>query len=99
VPAYYHTACQGRKYLRFLNPEDEAFMRALEAALAGIPLPEATHAVEQKRIVNRRTGTFVAWRSMPMAFPVTDRLKERISSPVFERQVAEAAAELELGLT
>ncbi|HEX5721010.1 MAG TPA: histone deacetylase [Thermoanaerobaculia bacterium] len=96
VPAYYHTACQGRKYLRFLSPEDEAFMRALEKALAGIPLPEATHAVEQKRVVNRRTGTFVAWRSMPMAFPVTDRLKERISSPVFEKQVAEAEMELEL---
>ncbi|MEA2558587.1 MAG: hypothetical protein QOH06_91 [Acidobacteriota bacterium] len=99
VPAYYHTACQGRKYLRFLSPEDEAFMRALEAALAGIPLPEATHAVEQKRVVNRRTGRFVAWRSMPMVFPVTDRLKERISSPGFEKQVAEAAAELVLELT
>jgi acetoin utilization deacetylase AcuC-like enzyme len=96
VPAYYHTACQGRKYLRFLSPEDEAFMRALEKALAGIPLPEATHAVEQKRVVSRRTGSFVAWRSMPMVFPVTDRLKERISSPEFERQVAEAAEELEL---
>jgi acetoin utilization deacetylase AcuC-like enzyme len=99
VPAYYHTACQGRKYLRFLSPEDEAFMRGLEAALAGIPLPEATHAVEQKRVVNRRTGTFVPWRSMPMVFPVTDRIKARISSPGFERQVAEAAGELELVLT
>jgi acetoin utilization deacetylase AcuC-like enzyme len=96
VPAYYHTACQGRKYLRFLSPEDEAFMRALEKALAGIPLPEATHAVEQKRVVNRRTGSFVAWRSMPMVFPVSDRLKERISSPGFERQVAAAEMELEL---
>lgn len=96
VPAHYHTACQGRKYLRFLSPEDEAFMRALEKALAGIPLPEATHAVEQKRVVNARTGSFVAWRSMPMVFPVTDRLQEKISGEEFERKVAEAEMELTL---
>lgn len=96
VPAHYHTACQGRKYLRFLSPEDEAFMRALEKALAAIPLPEATHAVEQRRVVNARTGRFVTWRSMPMVFPVTDRLKERISGEEFERKVAEAEMELQL---
>jgi acetoin utilization deacetylase AcuC-like enzyme len=96
VPSHYHTACQGRKYLRLLIPEDEAFMRALEKALAGIPLAEATHAVEQKRIIDTRTGTFVPWRSMPMAFPVTERLRERIGSAEFERQVAEAEMELQL---
>ena len=96
VPAHYHTACQGRKYLRLLNPADEAFMRALEKALAGVPLPEATHAVAQKRVVNRRTGSFVSWRSMPMVFPVTERLKEKISGEEFEKQVAEAEEELAL---
>lgn len=96
VPSHYHTANQGRKYLRFLNPADEAFMRALEKALAGLPLPEATHAVEQKRVVSRRTGRFVPWRSMPMVFPVTERLQEKISGPEFEKQVAEAEEELVL---
>jgi hypothetical protein len=96
VPAHYHTACQGRKYLRFLVPEDEAFMRALEKALAAIPLAEATHAVEQKRVIDTRTGSFVAWRSMPMVFPVTDRLQERIGGAEFESQVAEAEMVLEL---
>jgi len=96
VPAHYHTASQGRKYLRFLSPEDEAFMRALERALAGIPLAEATHAVEQKRVIDRRTGSFVAWRSMPMVFPVTDRLQGKISGEEFEKQVAAAAMEMEL---
>ncbi|HET9226679.1 MAG TPA: hypothetical protein VFR31_08430, partial [Thermoanaerobaculia bacterium] len=96
VPAHYHTACQGRKYLRLLNPADEAFMRALEKALAGVPLPEATHAVEQKRVINRRTGSFVSWRSMPMVFPVTERLKEKIGGEEFEKQVAEAEEELAL---
>ena len=96
VPSHFHTAAQGRKYLRFLSPVDEAFMRALEKALAGLPLPEATHAVEQKRVADRRTGRFVAWRSMPMVFPVTDRLQEKISGEEFEKRVAAEAMELEL---
>ena len=96
VPSHFHTAAQGRKYLRFLSPVDEAFMRALEKALAGLPLPEATHAVEQKRVADRRTGRFVAWRSMPMVFPVTERLQEKISGEEFEKRVAAEAMELEL---
>lgn len=99
VPAHYHTASQGRKYLRFLNPADEAFVRGMERALAGVPLHEATHAVEQKRIVDGRTGRFVDWRSMPMVMPVTDRLKERVAGAGYEKKVAEAAAGMELKLT
>jgi hypothetical protein len=96
VPAHYHTAVKGRKYLRLLDPADEAFLRALEEALKGIPLPSATHAVEQKRVVDARTGRFVSWRSMPMVFPVTDRLKEKVAGEEYERKVAEAEMELRL---
>lgn len=99
VPAHYHTASQGRKYLRFLDPRDEAFLRGMERALAGVPLHEASHAVEQKRIVDGRTGRFVDWRSMPMVMPVTDRLRDQVTGDAYEKQVAEAAAELELKLT
>ncbi|HYN21366.1 MAG TPA: histone deacetylase [Thermoanaerobaculia bacterium] len=99
VPSHFHTASQGRKYLRFLHPADEAFLRALEGALAGLPLPEATHAVEQKRVVNARTGRFVPWRTMPMVFPVSERLKAKVAGEEYEKQVAVEAAELELGLT
>lgn len=99
VPAHFHTASQGRKYLRFLNPTDEAFLRGMERAMAGVPLHEATHAVAQKRIVDGRTGRFVDWRSMPMVLPVTDRLREQVSGAEYEKKVAEAAAELELKLT
>lgn len=96
VPAHYHTAAQGRKYLRLLDPADEAFLRALEEALKGIPLPAATHAVEQKRVVDARSGRFVSWRSMPMVFPVTDRLKEKVAGEEYERKVAEAEMKLRL---
>lgn len=96
VPAHYNTATQGRKYLRFLEPADEAFLRALEKILAGLPLSEATHSVEQRRVVDTRTGRAVAWRNMPMVYPVTDRLRSRITGEEYERRVAEAELNLEL---
>ena len=99
VPAHYNTASQGRKYLRLLEPADEAFLRGLEQALHGLPLSEATHSVEQRRVVDARTGRAVAWRSMPMVYPVTDRLRDRVTGEDYERRVAEAAAEMDLKLT
>jgi acetoin utilization deacetylase AcuC-like enzyme len=99
VPAHYNTASQGRKYLRLLEPADEAFLRALEKALHGTPLSEATHSVDQRRVVDGRTGRTVAWRNMPMVYPVTDRLRNRVTGEEYERQVAEAEAEIDLRLT
>ncbi len=96
VPAHYNTASQGRKYLRFIEPVDEAFLRGLEKALHGMPLSEATHSVEQRRVVDGHTGRAVAWRSMPMVYPVTDRLRERVTGEEYERRVAEAAMDLRL---
>lgn len=96
VPAHYNTASQGRKYLRFLEPADEAFLRGLETALHGRPLSEATHSVEQRRVVDVRTGRAVAWRSMPMVYPLTDRLRQRVNGEEYERKVAEAAMDLKL---
>ncbi|HEX3129271.1 MAG TPA: histone deacetylase [Thermoanaerobaculia bacterium] len=99
VPSHYNTASQGRKYLRLLDPVDEAFLRGLETTFHGLPLSEATHSVEQRRVVDSRTGRTVAWRSMPMVYPVTDRLRERVTGEKYERKVAEAAAEMDLKLT
>jgi acetoin utilization deacetylase AcuC-like enzyme len=99
VPAHYNTASQGRKYLRLLEPVDEAFLRALEKAFHGLPLSEATHSVEQRRVVDARTGRAVAWRNMPMVYPVTDRLRSRVAGEEYERRVAEAEAEMDLKLT
>jgi acetoin utilization deacetylase AcuC-like enzyme len=91
VPSHFHTARQGRKVLRFLAPEDEGLFRALEAALAVLPLAEATGAVDQGRVLDGRDGGApLRWHPMPMVLPVSDRLKERLASA--EREAAAAAA-------
>lgn len=98
VPSHFHTACQSRKSLRVLVPEDEALLRALEKTLAGLSLSEASHAVAAGRVLDARTGQPFAWKPMPMTFPVSDRLRERVQGEDYERRVAEAAAQLEFRL-
>ena len=99
VPAHYHSASQGRKWLRFLAPRDEGVFRALREALHGLPLPEATRAVDEKRVVDARTGEPFVWRPMPMVMPVTDRLRSLVEGEEYERQVAAEAERHDLRLT
>ncbi|HSF39356.1 MAG TPA: histone deacetylase [Thermoanaerobaculia bacterium] len=91
VPAHYHTASQGRKNLRFLDPEDEGVFRALAEPLHGLRLWEATRAIDEKRVVDAATGRPFAWRPMPMVLPVSGRLRARVEGEEYERKVAEAA--------
>ncbi len=92
VPAHYHSASQGRKWLRFLAPRDEGVFRALREALHGLPLSEATRVVDEKRVVDARTGEPFVWRPMPMVMPVTDRLRNVVEGEDYEGKVAAEAA-------
>ena len=92
VPAHYHTASQGRKNLRFLDPADEGLFRALCETFHGLPLAEATRAVDEGRVVDARTGEPFTWRPVPMVLPVTESLRDRVEGEEYERQVAEAQA-------
>jgi acetoin utilization deacetylase AcuC-like enzyme len=92
VPAHYHVAAQGRKIVRFLNPEDEGLFRALERALAGLPLAEAAVVVAAGGLIDTLTGDPFAWQPVPMVFPVNERLRELTAGEEYERRAAEEAA-------
>ncbi len=98
VPSHYHLAATGKKYLRFVEPADEAWFRAVDDALAGLPLVVATAAAEEGRLVDRTTGEPVFWRPMPMVLPLTEVLERRVTSPDYEAAVERAAAGLALKL-
>jgi acetoin utilization deacetylase AcuC-like enzyme len=91
VPAWYHTASQG-KNLCFLEPEDEGLVRALRRALAGLPLAAASQAVSDGRVIDTATGQPFAWSPRPMVLPVSPRLVERAQGEEHERRAVEAAA-------
>jgi acetoin utilization deacetylase AcuC-like enzyme len=92
VPAHYHSASQGRKWLRFLDPADEGLFRALQQALHGLPLSEATRAVAEKQVVDGETGEPFVWRPMPMGLPVTDRFRALVDGEEYTRKVTEEEA-------
>ncbi len=92
VPAHFHTAAQGRRAGSFLHPEDEGTFRALERAVAGLPLPAAAFAVEQGRVIDDATGAPFAWRPMPVVVPVSDRLRRQLAGEEHRRRADAAAA-------
>lgn len=98
VPSHYHVAAQGRKTMRFLEPAAEGLYRALQKALASLPLAAAAKAVEAGRVVDAATGEPFAWSPVPMVFPVSERLRALVQGEEYERQVAAAAEGHELRL-
>jgi acetoin utilization deacetylase AcuC-like enzyme len=94
VPSQYHLALKGRRFLRFLDPRDEGWFRALQSSLADLPLAEATAAVARGAL--RETGSLqtVRWRPMTMVVPISERLHDRVEGSDYERAAAEAAEQL-----
>jgi hypothetical protein len=91
VSAHYHVAMQSRRLVRPVDPRDEARLRRLADALSALPLPEATHTVEQGLVVDG-DGKPVAWRPVAAVLPVSGRLRALVSGPEYEEAVARESA-------
>jgi hypothetical protein len=98
VPSHYHTASQSRKHLRFIHPENEALVQALQKALAGLSLSAASNALAEGRLINARTGERFAWHPMPMVIPASEALREHLNESEYQRKVEEAAGSYDFRL-
>ena len=98
VPSNYHVASQSRRLVAFVNPEHEAWMRALEELFREVPLAEASRIVADGGVVIEATGEPLRWMGYAMVLPVSDRLKERVSGETYNRAVAEALVYAKLRL-
>jgi hypothetical protein len=88
VPSYYHLAAKGRRLLRFLDPDDEARIASLEAALDHLTLAEATRQVAEGKAIDAETGEPFVWRPMIMILPTREALAARFEDPDYERRSA-----------
>ncbi len=88
VAAHYHIAMQSRRLVRPLRPQDEARLRALARALEGLPLPDATSAVDARRVVDAATGRPLSWEPVATVLPVSERLRSLVSGPEYEGAIA-----------
>jgi hypothetical protein len=76
--------------VRFLEPEDQARVEALEAALRELPLGEASRRIEDGDVIDVRSGKRIAWEPAALVLPVSPRLRARLDAP--ERAAALEAA-------
>ena len=93
TPSHYHVAAQSGRYLRFLRPDDAATFDALGDALAGLPLAEASRAVDEGRVVDAGSGEPFRWRRMPMAVVAGDALARHFDD-AFEESRRAARSDL-----
>lgn len=98
VPAHYHTAAQARGTLRFLDPRDEALFVAIKEALGARSLFEATRLIAAGGLVDEATGAPFTWKPARMVIPITHDLRERVNGPDYDREVEEAARDIQLRL-
>ena len=97
-PSHYHLAAVSRRHMRFIDPKAEAFMRALETVLSGMPLDQASRAVEEGLVLRTETGAAVRWEAWPMVLPATERLRALTAGPAYETAVRDASRGLDLCL-
>lgn len=90
VAAHYHVAMQSRRVFRFLEPEEEARTRSLAAALEGLTLAEATHAISAGRVLDEATGQPAAWKPTALVLPASERLRAEVGGEEREAKVQAA---------
>ncbi len=78
VPSQFHVAAYSQGYLNFLEAEARARFAALLRLFRDTPLPEATQAVAEGRVVDVESGEVFTWRPSPMVLPVSEKLAQRI---------------------
>jgi len=96
VPSSYHVAIQSRRQVRFLEPEDEAMIQALEELFSGMTLAEASNLVADGRVVDAATSKILEWQGYPMVLPVSEALRERVTGEEYKARVAEAKSKLDM---
>ena len=99
VPSSYHVAIQSRRRVRFLEPDHEAMIQALEVLFAKTALPEASRLIDEGKVVDRASGETLRWRGYPMVLPVSKALRERVCGSEYEAKVAEELRRLDLAVS
>ncbi len=97
VPSHYHVAARWHGRMHFIDPEAEGRFRALSEALRGIPLAEASAALEFGRVVDRNSGERCNYRPAAMILPASEPLERRFDETwTSAAEAAQAAASCSL---
>jgi len=90
VPAYFHNAKFYAPPFAFLDSAEQGRFEALRRDLAGVPVAEASAALEAGRVVDAATSEPVTWSPGDMLAALSPPVREYLASPEYARAVAVA---------
>ncbi len=91
TPSHYHLAAISRPLATCPDSQTEGQFKALQKAVSGMDLRQASLAVESGQVVQASTGQSVTWEPSRLIIPVSDELKSEFSSPRYRKEVDKAA--------
>lgn len=86
-PAHYHNAVVAGRDYHYLDPDAEGCFRVLRRLLNSVTLAEATHLVENGRVVTAQGNPFI-WEPSELVMPATERLASYLTSEGYLDQAA-----------
>ena len=97
-PEHFHNGHLYGKVMRFLRPDDEAVLRAIERDLGDVPLVELSAAINDGRVVEATSGEVLRWSARSQVLAVTPRLQAYFAADVYQRQLEQRLSELQYRL-
>ena len=91
TPSHYHLAAISRPLAACPDPQVEGHFKAVQKAVSGMDLRQASLAVESGQVLDEITGQPVLWTPARLIIPVSAELKSEFSSPTFRKAVDRAA--------
>ena len=88
IPSHYHLVIKALHHLHFLHAEDRRWFEAVRTAVGDLSLLEATQVVAADRIGDRRDGSRIGWRAMPLVLPISESFSDRV-----ERNEADSSSQ------
>ncbi len=87
TPSHFHLAALSRPLAVCPDPAMEGHFQAVQKAVSGMDLRQASLAVESGRVVEASTGQVLHWTPSRLIIPVGQKMKRRFSSPEFRKAV------------
>jgi acetoin utilization deacetylase AcuC-like enzyme len=83
MPAQYYMAAVGSHHLKFLDPAVQGRFDALRLAVRQLGVARANIAVDAGAVLDERAGAPVRWDPSVTVLPVSERLRQVVTSPEY----------------
>jgi hypothetical protein len=93
VPDHFHTALFYSRAFHYLDPEAEGRFLAIARDLSGIPLAQASDAVREGCLVDRKTAALISWPAAEQVLALRGPLSRFLRSPTYREARNRALAD------